>query len=157
MSSRASMTTRANTANAKSKPWPAKQRPWGTRWWRWAHPRCRASTPSPHRPPELGQHDTAGPSPVGGKGGVSLLLGRAPAGSPQTTANDSRSPRRRPTLIAVVPWEGVWGTDSPNMTETFLLKPRRLRRGSLLLAHPPPSGFFNEPGRGGVIDIRNRD
>src|SRR6266511_2984196 len=105
MSSRASMTTRANTANAKSKPWPAKQRPWGTRWWRWAHPRCRASTPSPHRPPELGQHDTAGPSPVWGKGGVSLLLGRAPAGRPQTTANDSRSPRFRPTLTAVLPWQ----------------------------------------------------
>ena len=48
-------------------------------------------------------------SPLWGKGVVSPPSGTEPAGSPQNISNDSCSPRRCPTLTAVVPWEAVLG------------------------------------------------
>ena len=73
----------------KSRPWPAKPKPWGTPWSNWPSPRRRSTTPSPQQPRKTVQHDAAMLLAPWGKGGsVSALrqsARRQPPEPPPTT------------------------------------------------------------------------
>src|SRR6266700_2233859 len=105
MCSKASTPTRASTANARSRPWPAKRRPWATPSWPWAPPRSRTSTLSQHRPPELAQHETGVPGPVGERGKCLHTPAQCPPEDPILHATPPAHPATPSTRTGLVPWE----------------------------------------------------
>src|SRR6266699_502888 len=107
MCSKASTPTRASTANARSRPWPAKRRPWATPSWPWAPPRSRTSTLSQHRPPELAQHETGVPGPVGERGKCLHTPAQCPPEDPILHATPPAHPATPSTRTGLVPWEAL--------------------------------------------------
>src|SRR6266516_4610022 len=105
MCSKASTPTRASTANARSRPWPAKRRPWATPSWPWAPPRYRTSTLSQHRPPELAQHETGVPGPVGERGKCLHTPAQSPPEDPILHATPPAHPATPSTRTGLGPWE----------------------------------------------------
>src|SRR4029077_20170182 len=115
MCSKASTPTRASTANARSRPWPAKRRPWATPSWPWAPPRYRTSTLSQHRPPELAQHETGVPSPVGERGQCLHTPAQCPPEDPILHATPPAHPATPSTHTGLVPWEVQHGYGTPTL------------------------------------------